>query len=209
MRLCPRSASLPLLTAIDGPAPATATRVLVLLHGRGGSIARSAGLLKRIREAGLPADVSIVQLEGPFPTLFGQAWGNGAVEQATSRARVRARLAELLGPHGPPPARVVLAGFSQGAGLAGDIAAEEPRVGAFASFSPCGFWLRSELPKRANLRVLLAHGTRDTVCPVSESRSLAGVLKSAQVPVQYLEFDGEHGVPAVVVEALVEFVRAG
>ena len=100
---------------------------------------------------------------------------------------------------------MVVAGFSQGAGVAGDVAVEEPRVGALASFSPCGFWLRDRLPKRANLRVLLAHGNRDAVCPVNESRSLATVLKDAQVPVQYLEFDGEHTVPAEVVRALVAF----
>ena len=205
MRLCPRPASLPLETAIDGPAPATAAGVLVLLHGRGGNIARSAELVKRLREAGLPADVSIVLLEGPFPTNFGHAWGNDRMQQATSRARVRARLAELLGAHGPSPEHVVLAGFSQGAGVAGDIAVEEPRVGALASFSPCGFWLRDQLPKRANLRVLLAHGNRDTVCPVNESRSLTKVLKDARVPVQYLEFDGGHTVPAQVVQALVAF----
>jgi phospholipase/carboxylesterase len=208
MRLWPRSPSLPLETAIDGPAPATAAGVLVLLHGRGGNTARSAKLVERLRDAGLPADVSIVLIEGPFPTTFGHAWGNDALEQATSRSRVRARLAELLGAHGPEPTRVVLAGFSQGAGVAGDIAVEEPRVGALASFSPCGFWLRSQLPKRSELRVLLAHGNRDDVCPVNESRTLASVLKNAHVPVQYLEFDGEHTIPAEVIRALVAFTTA-
>jgi phospholipase/carboxylesterase len=208
MRSCPRSTSLPLETAIDGPAPAAAAGVLVLLHGRGGSTSQSSKLVQRLRDAGLPADVSIVLIEGPFPTLFGRAWGDDENEQATSRARVRVRLAELLGAHGPIPTRVVLAGFSQGAGVAGDVAVEEPRVGALASFSPCGFWLRGQLPKRAHLRVLLAHGNRDAVCPVSESRSLAAMLKDAQVPVQYLEFDGEHTVPAEVIRALVVFATA-
>jgi len=202
LRLWPRAASLPLETGIDGPAPATASAVLVLLHGRGGSSARNARLVQRLRDAGLPAEVSIVTLEGPFPTPFGHAWGDDANQQAVSRARVRARLAELLGSHG----RVVLAGFSQGAGVAGDLAVEEPRVAALASFSPCGFWLRGQLPKRTGLRVLLAHGTRDSVCPVDESRSLASALKGAQLPVQYLEFDGEHVIPAEAVRALVALV---
>jgi len=208
MRLCPLSTSLPLETAIDGPAPATAAGVLVFLHGRGGSIARSADLVKRLRAAGLPADLSIVLLEGPLPTPFGHLWGDNATDQATSRARVRSRLAELLGAHGPPPGRVLLVGFSQGAGIAGDIASEEPRVGALASVSPCGFWLRDQLPKRTNLRVLLAHGKRDPVCPVNESRSLTTVLQHARVPVQYLEFDGEHHVPTEVVRAIVAFATA-
>jgi phospholipase/carboxylesterase len=208
VRSRPRSTSLPLETSVDGPSPATAAGVLVFLHGRGGSVARSAEIVKRLRGAGLPADFSIVLLEGPFGTLFGHAWGNDAAEQATSRARVRARLADLLGAHGPPAARVVLAGFSQGAGVAADVAVEEPRIGAVASFSPCAFWLRDALPGRANLRVLLAHGKRDGVCPVNESRSLAAVLKKAEMPVQYLEFDGEHKIPPEVINALVTFATA-
>jgi len=208
LHFCPRAASWPLETAIDGPAPATAAGVLLILHGRGGSIARSAQLVKRVRDAGLPADISIVLVEGPFSTPFGHAWGNDAAGQAASRARVRARLAELLGARGPRPARVVVAGFSQGAGVAGDLAVEEPRIGALASFSPCGFWLRDQLPKRIGLRVLLAHGNRDTVCPVDESRSLAQILKHAGLPMQYLEFDGEHTIPADVVRALVVFATA-
>lgn len=206
--LRPRSPSLPLKTAVDGPAPATAGGVLVYLHGRGGSIARSAGLVRRLRDAGLPAEVAIVLVEGPFSSGLGHAWGSDAADQATSRARVRARLAELLGAHGPSPARVMIAGFSQGAGVAGDLAVEEPRIGALASFSPCGFWLRGRLPQRNGLRVLLAHGNRDDVCPVNESRTLASVLKAAHVPVQYLEFDGEHSVPAEVVRAWVAFAIA-
>lgn len=206
LRCCPRPVSLPLETAIDGPPPASAAGVLVFLHGRGGSTARSAKLVERLRNAGLPANVSIVLLEGPFPTPFGHAWGDSAAQQAISRRQVRARLAELLGRRGPVAGRIVIAGFSQGAGVAGDVAVEEPRVGALASLSPCGFWLRAQLPHRAGLRVLLAHGTRDAVCPVNESRSLATVLKNAQVPVQYLEFDGEHTVPVDVVRVLVAFV---
>lgn len=105
LHLCPRSPSLPLATAIEGPPPATAARVLVFLHGRGGSIAHSAKFVTRLRDAGLPSDTSIVLLEGPFPTPFGQAWGNDAAEQAVSRARVRARLTALLGAPLQSPSR--------------------------------------------------------------------------------------------------------
>ena len=85
---------------------------------------------------------------------------------------MRARRADLLGPHGPPPTRVVRAGFSQGAGLAADVAVEEPRIGAVASLSACAFWLRGALTKRTGLRVLLAHGSHDAVCPLNEWEAL-------------------------------------
>jgi phospholipase/carboxylesterase len=208
IHLQPRAQSLPLETFVDGPAPAGAAGVFVFLHGRGGSIARSKGLVKRLREAGLPSDFSIVLLEGPFATVFGHAWGSDAGEQTVSRTRVRKRLGELLGAQGPPSRRILLAGFSQGAGVAGDVAVEEPRIGAVASLSPCAFWLRGALPSRAGIRVLLAHGSADRVCPVDESRSLAGALKKAGIPVQYLEFKGEHTIPPEVVRALVAFATA-
>jgi predicted esterase len=100
---------------------------------------------------------------------------------------------------------VALAGFSQGATLALDTAAEEPRIDAVASFSPCYSENRGQLPKRS-LRYLLAHGTRDAKCPVAESRSLAKVLGSINKPVRYIEFDGQHEMPPEVIEALVAFV---
>lgn len=147
-------------------------------------------------------------VEAPYATAFGHQWGRTPEEQATSRARLRARLAELLGDAGPPRARVILAGFSQGAGMAIDTAIEEPRVGAVASFSPCLSWLRGELPKKSDLRVLLAHGTSDATCPVEESRSLARVLEAAGKAAQYIEFDGGHTVPPQVVRALAAFATA-
>ena len=68
--------------------------------------------------------------------------------------------------------------------------------------------LRGELPKRDDLRVLLAHGAEDPVCPVEESRSLARMLDEAHKPAQYVEFDGGHTIPGVVVRALAKFATA-
>jgi phospholipase/carboxylesterase len=205
VRSGPRPASLPLATSIDGPPPARAAGVLVFLHGLGGSIARAEALAAQLRQAGLPPEVSIVLVEGPFFHGLGHSWGDTAEEQATSRARLRDRLRDLLGDGGPPRTRVVIAGFLQGAGVAIDTAIEEPRIGAVASFSPCRSMLRGELARRDALRILLAHGTRDERCPIEESRSLARALTAAQKPAQYIEFDGPHTVPPQVIRALVTF----
>ncbi len=99
---------------------------------------------------------------------------------------------------------VAIAGFSQGATLALDTAAEELRVGAVASLSPCYSENRGQLLSR-DLRFLLAHGTHDDSCPVEESRSLAKVLGSMKKSVRYIEFDGKHEIPREVIEALVTF----
>jgi phospholipase/carboxylesterase len=208
VRFGPRPVFMPLATRVDGPAPEHAAGVVVFLHGRGGSLARAGEMAKQLRDAGLPSDFAIVLVEGPYSTGLGHHWGDSVEEQATTRARLRARLRDLLGDGGPPPGRVTIAGFSQGAGVAIDMGVEEPRIGAVASFSPCLSMLRGELPKRHDLRVLLAHGRTDARCPVEESRSLARALEAAHEPAQYIEFDGPHTVPPEVVRALVAFATA-
>jgi predicted esterase len=203
VRIAPRPSFLPLAASVDGPPPARAAAAVVFLHGRGGTLGRSEWIVNQLREAGLPADVAIVRLEAPLPMGFGfgRSWGDTREDQVTSRARVRARLRELLD---GGSARVVIAGFSQGAGVAIDLAVEEPRIGALASFSPCYSWLREQLPKKDDLRILLAHGKGDAICAVDESRSLAQALEAAHRPARYIEFDGAHTVPAEAVRALVE-----
>jgi predicted esterase len=138
----------------------------------------------------------------PFSTWFGNSWGDAPADFTESRARVRSLMHDLLGDRATA-AWVVVAGFSQGAAMSADVAVEEPTVDAMASLSPCFMMLRGDLPKRTDLHVLLAHGTRDGTCPVGESRSLAPVLQAAHVPVRYIEFDGGHAIPPEVVRALV------
>ncbi len=201
-----RPRSRPLATSVDGPSPAQAAGVIFMLHGRGGGLGgRMKTLVRALRESGLPADVSVVLVEGPFATWIGNSWGDDANDFVESRRRVQALVHDMLGDHGPTGGRVVIAGFSQGAAIAADLAADDPSIGALASLSPCWIGLREQLAKRTELRVLLAHGRRDSVCPVEESRSLAGVLQSVRVPVQYLEFDGGHEIVPEVVRALGAF----
>jgi phospholipase/carboxylesterase len=205
-QLRPRPASLPLASRIDGPALADASGVVVFLHGRGRSLTSAEETAAQMRAAGLPSSVAVVLVEAPYSTLFGHRWGETAESQAIARARLRALLRELAAAGGPPRERWTIAGFSQGAGVAIDTAVEEPRFGALASFSPCLSVLRGALPKREGLRVLLAHGRGDTVCPVEESRSLAHALVAAGKPAQYVEFDGGHTMPPEVLRAFVGFV---
>jgi predicted esterase len=196
----PRPEGLGLATIVDGPAPSDAEGVIVFLHGLGRGLGQGEDVVRRLRSAGLAPGISIVIVRAPYRFgLFGFSWGNTPEERARSRARLRSLLGSLHAHH-----RVVIAGFSQGATLALDTAAEEPRIGAVASFSPCYSENRGQLPSR-DLRFLLAHGTRDANCPVEESRSLAKVLGSVNKPVRYIEFDGKHEMPREVIEALVTF----
>jgi predicted esterase len=209
VHLAPRPACLPLAARIDGPEPARAAGVIIYLHGRGGGLWQGRTMVNRLRGAGLTDDVAILLVEAPYSTGWGHHWGDSAETRALTRARLHALFDELgLGAGGPPPERVVIAGFSQGAGVALDVAVEDARIGALASFSPCLSVLRGELPRREGLRVLLAHGSADSVCPVVESRSLAQVLEAAHRPARYIEFDGPHEVPPEVVRARVAFATS-
>jgi phospholipase/carboxylesterase len=207
-RLAPRPSFLALATRVDGPPPSDAAGLVVFLHGKGGDLKTAERMAMALREVGLPRDISIVLVEGPYHTWFGHQWGDTAAQQANSRQRLRELLRELLGDRGLPAERVVIAGFSQGAGVAIDMAVEELRIGGVASFSPCRSMLRAELPKRSDLRVLLAHGAADATCPVEESRSLARMLDEAHKPARYVEFDGPHTIPLEVVRALATFATA-
>ena len=196
----PRPERFGLATIVDGPEPRDAAGVVVFLHGLGRGLRQGEDVARRLRSAGLAPDVSIVIVRAPYRFgLFGFSWGDTPEERAGSRARLRSMLGSL---HARD--RVVLAGFSQGATLALDTAAEDPRIGAVASLSPCYSEKRGELPSR-DLRFFLAHGTRDEKCPVEESRSLAKVLASKHKPVRYIEFDGTHEMPREVIEALATF----
>lgn len=209
----PRPGFLPLATSVDGPEPSAASALLVFLHGRGSTLGRAETLARELRGAGLPPDVAVVLVQGPFPfpapfQPWRHHWGDGAEPQARSRARLQALLDQLLAGGRLSPDRVTVAGFSQGAGVATDLAVEDARIGRVASLSPCYSILRGQLPGREGLRVLLAHGRSDAACPVEESRSLFQVLESARRPVRYLESDGGHDIPPEVVRALVELATA-
>jgi phospholipase/carboxylesterase len=207
-QLGPRPSFLPLRASVDGPSPAEAAGVVVFLHGRGRTLGYAQKMVAQMRGAGLPASYAIVTVEAPYSTGFGHHWGFTAEAQDAARARLRERLREWLGDGTARHGRWIICGFSQGAGLAIDTAVEDARFGALASFSPCLSLRRGELPRRDGLRLLLAHGSRDTTCPVEESRSLARVLAAAGRPVQYVEFDGDHTVPPEVLRAFVRFATA-
>jgi predicted esterase len=197
----PRPERFGLATVVDGPAPRDAAGVVVFLHGLGRDLGQGEDVARQLRSAGLAPGVSIVIVRAPYRFgLFGFSWGNTPEERARSRARLRSMLGSF---HAHD--RVAIAGFSQGATLALDTAAEEPRIGAVASLSPCYSENRGQLPSR-DLRFLLAHGSRDARCPVEESRSLAKVLESMNKPVRYIEFDGKHEMPPEVIDALAKFV---
>mgnify|MGYP003383174646 FL=1 len=201
-----RPSFLSLRTDVDGPSYSSARKVLIFLHGYGGSIGNSDWLRGELRKANVPDDVALVLVDGPFSTGVGRSWGDSLAAETNSVARVRALLEKKI-PEGTPAANIIIGGFSQGAGIAAEVAAVDPRVGTLVSLSGCRFRSREALLLRKDLQVLVAHGRSDSLCSVGQSQTLVEGLRSAGGAVHYVEFDGNHVIPPEVISALAELLR--
>jgi phospholipase/carboxylesterase len=94
--------------------------------------------------------------------------------------------------HAVPPDRVVLGGFSQGAGMAYalGLGAGRPRpagIIALSGFVPTAAGFELDLPGRAGLPVAIGHGTLDPVITVDFGRRARVLLEDAGLVVRYRE----------------------
>jgi len=126
------------LALLAGPHPGDARRVVLALHGRG---AEAGTIVRRLREiAGHDPQVSIVGLraaEGAdrwYGVRYGEPGAGRDPEVTAAIARVEAAIT-MLRRLGPAP--LVIAGFSQGACLALEVAARHA-VAVAGVFAPCG-----------------------------------------------------------------------
>jgi phospholipase/carboxylesterase len=111
-------------------------------------------------------------------------------------------LAQTFERHAIDPARIAVAGFSDGASYAlsigiinGDLFSD------ILAFSP-GFMAPTE--EADSPRVFISHGVHDGVLPIDAcSRRLAPKLRQAGYDLDYREFDGGHEVPPEMVTAAV------
>lgn len=108
------------------------------------------------------------------------------------------------------PKRLCVAGFSQGAMLALDVALHvEPPLDCVAVLS--GLLLRDSLGglsrKRVGRpRVFIAHGRNDPVLPFATAERARDMLKRAGFDVRWLPFAGAHSIPSAVRLALDRFL---
>jgi phospholipase/carboxylesterase len=107
---------------------------------------------------------------------------------------------------------VVLGGFSQGAMVASDVAfGSTAHLSALVLLSGTpvdeAAWRRGYAARRG-LPVFIAHGRDDAVLPFSGSERMQRDLAAAGLLVTWLPFEGGHEIPAEVVIALNQFLRA-
>lgn len=187
-----------LLRVPDNPALAgRPLPLIVMLHGAGSGAERA---LRRI----LPiADGALVVL----PESLGPTWD--IIEEGafgTDIARLDAMLARVLSAWPIDPARLAIAGFSDGASYAFSLALMNGDLFSHALvFSP-GFAAPTCLNGKTDFFV--SHGTFDEVLNIDfGTRRLVRKLLDGGWGVRYVEFDGGHTLPEPVARAAMDFLN--
>jgi phospholipase/carboxylesterase len=203
--------------------------VVVLLHGYG---APGTDLVPLWRELAVAHDVRFVFPEAPLSLDFGgRAWwpldmarlqdrfSKTAVERLIAEVppgidAARSALLELLAvlerDFGASPEQIVIGGFSQGAMLATDAVLRTSRP--FAGLALLSGTLISHdewlplMPARRGLPVLQSHGRADPVLPFELAERLRTELVTAGLPVEFIAFNGGHGIPGSVLDGLTRLI---
>lgn len=200
---------------------------VVLFHGYGADAADLAPLAKEI-DSGRP--LRWLFPDAPLTMDFGgRAWFPIDVEAIEEAQRTgvaadfsqtepegfeeAARAAgEFIAALGVPWGRLILGGFSQGAMLATDLALSSPQapkglVILSGNLVKEKTW-RQWAPKRAGLPFFQSHGIADPILGYQGAKKLERLLAEAGLAGKLLSFEGGHGIPGEVIEALGRFLRA-
>jgi phospholipase/carboxylesterase len=203
--------------------------VVVLMHGYG---APGADLVPLWRALAVPREVRFVFPEAPLELGGGgRAWwpidmerlqerfNRDGAERLTeevppgsdaARAAVLEMLEILQRDFGAAPENTILGGFSQGAMLATDTVLRTDRPFAGLAILSGTLISRSEwlplMPARKGLAVLQSHGRADPVLPFAIAEQLRDALTAAEVPVEFLPYNGGHGIPDSALTALARLI---
>ncbi len=204
--------------------------VVVLMHGYG---APGTDLVSLWRALNVPKEVRFVFPEAPLELGFGgRAWWpidmvrlqDRFTEEGAARLidevppgidEARAAVLDLLGAlerdFAALPEQVVIGGFSQGAMLATDIVLRSARpFGGLAIMSGTLVSHSEWLPlmaARKGLPVLQSHGRADPVLPFAIAERLRDELSTAGLPVEFIPFNGGHGIPGPAADGLARLIQ--
>jgi thioredoxin 1 len=174
----------------------------MLIHGYGADEQDLGGLLSYLDPDGALA-VVLPRASFPVPGSAGYAWygmfeGDSAQgSYAEALAELDDLLSEQADALGLDRGESIVAGFSQGGGLALGLAlqrSDRPRPKAVLAMSPALETGAFDLDEQNPPAVLVQHGTHDPLIPVQRTRDLARQLRTLGVPTVYREYPMEHQV---------------
>jgi phospholipase/carboxylesterase len=141
--------------------------------------------------------------------------GGGAEDDAGIRASQKA-VEEMIAEQkslGIAPARIVIAGFSQGGAIALQTALRHPErlagVLALSTYLPLRTTLKEEIAEANRATpIFMAHGLYDDIIPLARAEQSAQILKDAGCKVQWRTYPMPHSVCAEEVAAIAAFFRS-
>ncbi|MGE5489766.1 MAG: alpha/beta hydrolase [Actinomycetota bacterium] len=196
------------------PAEGEARGQVILLHGFGSNEASLAGLAFMF-----PSDIAVVLVRFPIP-LGPDSFGAFAVKftsdgphidtfaAESSRQTLIQFIEELQAHSGIPPARTLIAGFSQGGIMSAGIALTRPdQVAGFAILS--GRILPEIIPLLAaptalsHLEGFIAHGEHDDRLPLAWAKRSAALLENQGIRYEQKRYGAGH---EITLEMASDFV---
>ena len=183
----------------DPATPAARPRLVVVLHGAGGSAEQALTLLQPFAD-----EAGLLLLA---PQSLAPSWDVISGGFGPDVARLDTALQAVLPGSGVATEDVSIGGFSDGASYALSLGLTNGYLfSAVLAFSP-GFLAPGEQVGRP--RIFVSHGVHDRVLPIDRcSRRLVPALRSAGYPVTYREFDGPHVVPPQMAQESVAWLTA-
>jgi phospholipase/carboxylesterase len=158
----------------------------------------------------------ILSVRGPLPHGGGFAYfypiSYGTPDRATFDPAVTALtqfLAEALERYPIDPARLFIAGFSQGAimGMTLSLATPMPIKGVIAMSGYIPSFVKAGAPEQVATAYFVSQGERDPIFGVTVGRETAAFLRSRSVDVTYREEPIGHEVSPSIVHAMTEWLR--
>ncbi len=182
--------------------------LIIALHGWGANADDLAGLVPFLN---LP-EFQFIFPNAPFPyphLVNARAWYDLSNNSYEGVGKSRELLSEFIhnqvNSTGIPLSRTILAGFSQGGAMTLDVGLKFPLAGLVSLSGylhpQVGVGLIASPPP-----VLIAHGTKDTVVPLSAAHKARETLQSLGVTVKYQEFDMGHEIRPETIVLLREFI---
>jgi len=203
--------------------------LVVLLHGYGAPGDDLVPLASALR---VPREVRFAFPEAPIDlgrdAMGGRAWWH--IDMAALQARARGELTDrthevpqgLVEAHASvettldgltrdlAPSAILLGGFSQGAMLACDMVMQTKR--SFAALAMMSGTLIAQQhwekvgKSRAGLHALVSHGRADPILPYAAAEKLRDFLTSVGLVVDWVPFQGGHGIPPDVMNGLARLI---
>lgn len=199
--------------------PSDRPPLLVLLHGYGSNELDLVGLAPE-----LDGRCQVISLRAPIP-MGGPAFAwfplqfteRGIVADAetakTSYAALLDELPGLVERYDADPARVYLAGFSQGAIMSASLALNAPGLIAGAVLMS-GRVMPEMVPAAPDLAglnglpLLVVHGTYDEVLPIENGRATRELLSKLPVELTYREYSMAHTVSPESLATVADWLKA-